>query len=94
MRSRSFLPLIRLYLISVVWSGQTVAVKVMEQIADNIEEIEEEFLVLRDLCLHPNIPAFHGLYLKKHGTKREEDELWFVMEVSPLSLFLREKQLN
>ncbi|EFX77076.1 hypothetical protein DAPPUDRAFT_305891 [Daphnia pulex] len=61
--------------------GQTVAVKVMEQIADNIEEIEEEFLVLRDLCLHPNIPAFHGLYLKKHATKREEDQLWFVMEL-------------
>lgn len=54
----------------------------MEQIADNIEEIEEEFLVLRDLCLHPNIPAFHGLYLKKHPSKREEDQLWFVMEVS------------
>lgn len=53
----------------------------MEAIADNIEEIEEEFLVLRDLCLHPNIPSFHGLYLKRHGTKREEDQLWFVMEV-------------
>ncbi|KZS21454.1 Neither inactivation nor afterpotential protein C [Daphnia magna] len=61
--------------------GQSVAVKVMEQIADNIEEIEEEFLVLRDLCLHPNIPAFHGLYLKKHPSKREEDQLWFVMEL-------------
>lgn len=66
----------------ILWSGQSVAVKVMEQIADNIEEIEEEFLVLRDLCIHPNIPAFHGLYLKKHATKREEDQLWFVMEVS------------
>ena len=54
----------------------------MESIADNIEEIEEEFLILRDLCLHPNIPSFHGLFLKKHATKREEDQLWFVMEVS------------
>lgn len=53
----------------------------METIADNIEEIEEEFLVLRDLCIHPNIPSFHGLFLKKHSTKREEDQLWFVMEV-------------
>lgn len=53
----------------------------MEAIADNIEEIEEEFLVLRDLCLHPNIPSFYGLYLKKHASKREEDQLWFVMEV-------------
>lgn len=88
MRSRSFLPFFfKNALLLDLMSGQTVAVKVMEQIADNIEEIEEEFLVLRDLCLHPNIPAFHGLYLKKHATKREEDQLWFVMEVSPLSLF-------
>lgn len=63
-------------------TGQQVAVKIMESIADNIEEIEEEFLILRDLCLHPNIPSFHGLFLKKHATKREEDQLWFVMEVS------------
>lgn len=56
------------------------AVKMMENIADNIEEIDEEFLVLRDLCLHPNIPSFHGLYLKL-GCKREEDQLWIVMEV-------------
>lgn len=53
----------------------------MESIADNIEEIEEEYLILRDLCLHPNIPSFYGLFLKKHPSKREEDQLWFVMEV-------------
>lgn len=62
-------------------TGRTVAVKVMENIADNLEEIDAEFLVLRDLCLHPNIPSFHGLYLKL-GAKREEDQLWIVMEVS------------
>ncbi len=61
-------------------SGQEVAVKIIEQIADNIEEIEEEYLILRDLCLHPNIPSFHGIYLKKAG-RREDDQLWFVMEV-------------
>lgn len=52
----------------------------MENIADNIEEIDEEFLVYRDLCLHPNIPSFYGLYFNP-GKKREEDQLWFVMEV-------------
>ena len=52
----------------------------MESIADNIEEIDEEFLVYRDLCLHPNIPSFYGLYFNA-GKKREEDQLWFVMEV-------------
>ena len=72
-------------------TGQNVAVKIMESIADNIEEIEEEFLILRDLCLHPNIPSFHGLFLKKHASKREEDQLWFVMEVCysmPAHIFL------
>ena len=53
----------------------------MESIADNIEEIDEEFLVYRDLCLHPNIPSFYGLYFNA-GKKREDDQLWFVMEVS------------
>jgi myosin-3 len=60
--------------------GHRVAVKILENVTDNIEEIEEEFLVLRDLSLHPNIPAFHGLYLRR-GATTEEDQLWFVMEV-------------
>lgn len=61
-------------------SGRSVAIKIMENIADNIEEIDEEYLVYRDLCLHPNIPSFYGLYFKP-GKKRQEDQLWFVMEV-------------
>jgi len=62
-------------------SGQRVAIKVLENVADNVEEIEEEFLVLRDLSLHPNIPLFHGLFLKR-GPTPEDDQLWFAMEVS------------
>ncbi|GLH16633.1 Myosin-VIIa [Gryllus bimaculatus] len=60
--------------------GKRVAVKILENVADNIEEIEEEYLILRDLSLHPNIPSFHGLYLKR-GHVPEEDQLWFVMEL-------------
>lgn len=52
----------------------------MENLADNIEEIEEEYLVFRDLSLHPNIPAFYGIYLKK-GSLPENDQVWFVMEL-------------
>jgi hypothetical protein len=63
-----------------------VAVKILENVADNIEEIEEEFLVLRDLSMHPNIPTFHGLYLRR-GQTEEEDQLWFTMEVSILCTF-------
>ena len=66
-------------------TGRSVAVKIMENIASNIEEIDEEFLVLRDLSLHPNIPAFYGLYLKFGPGRREDDQLWIVMEVSTLS---------
>ncbi|CAG0920064.1 unnamed protein product, partial [Notodromas monacha] len=61
-------------------NGKPVAIKIMENIPDNLEEIEEEYLILRDFCLHPNIPMFHGLYLKR-GKVAEEDQLWFVMEV-------------
>ena len=53
----------------------------MENISDNIEEIDEEYLVYRDLCLHPNIPTFYGLYFKP-AKRIEEDQLWIVLEVS------------
>lgn len=66
--------------------------KILENVADNIEEIEEEFLVLRDLSLHPNIPAFYGLFLRR-GTLPEEDQLWFVMEVTFIE-FLHKKQTH
>ncbi|XP_034945837.1 myosin-IIIb-like [Chelonus insularis] len=58
-----------------------VAVKILENIADNIEEIEEEYLILKDLSSHPNIPIFFGLFLKKAEPSHEEDQLWFVMEL-------------
>jgi len=67
-------------------SGNKVAIKILENVADNIEEIEEEYLVLRDLCLHPNIPLFHGLFLRHAKPGQEEDQLWFVMEVRPCVL--------
>ena len=74
-------------------TGQYVAVKIMESIGDNIEEIEEEYLILRDLCLHPNIPTFYGLYLKR-GKRREEDQLWFAMEVTANVKCLKSNHLH
>lgn len=58
----------------------------MENIADNIEEIEEEYMILKELSIHPNIPNFFGLYMKP-GLDVETDQLWFVMEVSVLNLW-------
>lgn len=67
-------------------TGNKVAIKILENVADNIEEIEEEYLVLRDLSQHPNIPLFYGLFLKRAKPGQEEDQLWFVMEVLSLNL--------
>ncbi|GAB6020183.1 myosin 3 [Chamberlinius hualienensis] len=61
-------------------TGTLVAIKILENISDNVEEIEEEYLVLRDLCAHPNIPTFYGMYLKR-SQSGEDDQLWFVMEM-------------
>lgn len=61
-------------------ANRRVAVKILESIPDNVEEIEEEFLVLRDLSNHKNIPSFVGIFLKR-GSILEEDQLWFVMEL-------------
>lgn len=54
--------------------------QILESITENIEEIEEEFLVFRDLSHHANLPSFYGLFLKR-GPTTEDDQLWFVMEV-------------
>lgn len=62
-------------------TGKKVAIKILETIADNLEEIEEEYLVLRDLSHHPNLPSFVGIFLRK-GASFEDDQLWFVMEVN------------
>ena len=50
------------------------AVKILDNIPDNIEEIEEEFSVLSTHWIHPNIPHFHGLFLKK-GLEAEDDQV-------------------
>ncbi|XP_015113330.1 myosin-IIIb [Diachasma alloeum] len=58
-----------------------VAIKILENIADNIEEIEEEYLILRDLSPHPNIPLFYGLFMNRGSVGQDEDQLWFAMEL-------------
>ncbi|KAK6166430.1 hypothetical protein SNE40_023124 [Patella caerulea] len=60
-------------------TGQIAAVKILESLHEVIEELEEEYLVFRDLSHHPNIPDFYGLYLKT--VDLGEDQLWFVMEL-------------
>lgn len=45
-----------------------------------MEEIEEEYMILKEISCHPNLPQFYGLYLKK-GKTSESDQLWLVMEV-------------
>lgn len=59
-------------------TGQYAAVKVMESINEVIEEIEEEYMILRDLSNHPNLPKFHGIFMKKHN---DDDQLWLVLEL-------------
>ena len=65
-------------------SGEIAAVKVLENVSEFIEEIEEEYLVLKDLGSEPNFPQFYGLYLK-HATNEDvfplKDQLWIAMEV-------------
>ena len=56
-----------------------VAVKIMESIHEVVEELEEEFQILRDLSSHPNLPKFHGIYLKQDP--QTEDQFWIAIEV-------------
>ncbi|XP_060080055.1 myosin-IIIb-like [Ylistrum balloti] len=61
-------------------TGEVVAVKILEAIHELIEEIEEEYVILHDLGNHPNMPKFHGLYLRQ-SEFRGEDQLWIAMEL-------------
>ena len=51
-----------------------VAVKIMENISDNKEEMEEEYRVLRDLGSHPNLPNYYGVFFKP-AKNREDDQV-------------------
>ena len=42
-------------------TGQYAAVKVMESINEVIEEIEEEYMILKDLSNQDNLPNFYGI---------------------------------
>ena len=62
----------------------------MENVSQVLEEIEEEYRILRDLGDHPNMPGFLGIYLKggekgeESGGRRHlrgEEQVWIVMEV-------------
>jgi myosin III len=59
-------------------TGQYAAVKVMESINEVIEEIEEEYMILKDLSNQDNLPNFYGIYLKRYN---DEDQLWLVLEL-------------
>ena len=61
------------------FSGELVAVKILESVAEVVEEVETEYRVLRDLGGHPNVPQFYGIYLKQDPAG--EDQIWIAMEV-------------
>ncbi|XP_046675327.1 neither inactivation nor afterpotential protein C isoform X3 [Homalodisca vitripennis] len=58
--------------------GKKVAIKVQKITKDNMDDIQEEYRILRDLSSHPNLPDFYGVYLKR---TRNGDQLWFVMQL-------------
>jgi serine/threonine protein kinase len=68
------------YAMLIYFIGEIAAVKILESIHEIIEEIEEEYKILRDFNDHPNMPKFYGLYLRV-GDTGTDDQLWMVMEV-------------
>ena len=61
-------------------AGKAIAVKVLESVHEIIEEIEEEYMILRDHGRHPNLPSFFGIFMYK--CLHSADQLWIAMEVS------------
>lgn len=61
------------------------AIKVLDSAHEMIEEIEEEYQILRDFSEHPNMPRFYGMYLK-HASEYDS-QVWLVMEVRTVYVF-------
>ena len=68
-------------------SGELAAVKILENIHEIIEEVEVEYKIFMKYGDHPNMPKFHGLYLR-HGETGSDDQLWFIMEVGIVLWFV------
>lgn len=62
------------------------AIKVLGNLAENYEVIEEEYRIFKDLSRHDNFPHFYGAFLNKFD-KEVKDEIWLVMEVLSLCIF-------
>lgn len=60
-------------------NGEIAAVKIMDAVLDKEEDIRSELNVFQNHCSHPNIVKFFGAFVKRD--KREDDQLWIVMEV-------------
>ena len=56
------------------------AIKVLSKLAENIEVVEEEYRIFKDLSRHDTFPEFYGAFLNKHD-KSDKDEVWLVLEV-------------
>lgn len=60
-------------------TGQMTAIKILDLIEDEEEEIKVEVDVLKDHSRHENITSFYGIYLVKTAST-EDDKLWLAME--------------
>lgn len=61
--------------------NRLVAIKILGNLSENYEVIEEEYRIFKDLSRHDNFPHFYGAYLNKFD-KEIKDEIWLVMEVN------------
>ena len=61
-------------------TGEFAAAKIMESINEVMEEIEEEYRILKELSDHPNLPKFNGIYAKK-TSEGSDEQLWLVLEL-------------
>jgi serine/threonine protein kinase len=74
--------------------GQKVAIKIFSNLDENLDIIEEEFRIFKDLSRHDNFPTFYGAFFNKYD-KDFKNELWLVMEVRDcFSLFLSIKVMS
>lgn len=55
-----------------------VAVKVLQVDEDRLDDVREEYHVLRDLSDHPNLPDFYGTFVRR---SEDGDQVWFAMEL-------------
>ncbi|VDO10339.1 unnamed protein product [Rodentolepis nana] len=62
-------------------TGQSIAIKIIDDIAEALEEVKETRALNRLCYSHPNLPQFMGVYVNSPADDLMQPQVWIAMEL-------------